>query len=559
MATAGSERGLSLRSPARYTEAAARLVALYAERRWPSTRAGRPGAPTPWPGPGWTPRPTGSTRCGRPPGCSTAARSAPRPAPTRSTGPRPTWPSTGRPWPCSGTEAELHGDGADGALARRLPLRPGRAHLRRHQRDPAQRGGRAHARAAARLSGGTGRALRLHRPAARVPRRGPPGAGQGVHHRRPPRRLRRPVGPDARGGPRWPSWAWSGLTGPRGPRRARARAGRPGAAARGGRAGGAARAAARDHRPGRPLLAELAVGGARWRGHVGGRGWRPSPRASVGRRRSARRRSPLGAGAPGPTAPTCWSWWRRGDDGGPEIHVVGADRVAVTPVPSLDPTRRLGSARWAGRTRPTPGWPPARRPPSRIRRHRRPGRGRHRRRAARADRPHDHHGRRVRQGAPPVREADRELPGGQAPAGRGPGRPRVRPAGGLRGGVGTGRGRGRRVEDRPLRPRPTPRMRPPRRPGSPSRCTGPSATPGSATCTCSSNGPGPWPRRGARPPTTAHRVLDSLAGADGALGRRLRPARSRPGPSGAAGSGLGEGVDGHPVVRAPTGTGGRAR
>jgi alkylation response protein AidB-like acyl-CoA dehydrogenase len=33
MATAGSERGLSLRSPARYTEAANRLVSLYAERR----------------------------------------------------------------------------------------------------------------------------------------------------------------------------------------------------------------------------------------------------------------------------------------------------------------------------------------------------------------------------------------------------------------------------------------------------------------------------------------------------------------------------------------------
>ena len=33
MATAGSERGLSLRSPARYTEAASRLVALYAEQR----------------------------------------------------------------------------------------------------------------------------------------------------------------------------------------------------------------------------------------------------------------------------------------------------------------------------------------------------------------------------------------------------------------------------------------------------------------------------------------------------------------------------------------------
>ncbi|MGH9030129.1 MAG: acyl-CoA dehydrogenase family protein [Acidimicrobiales bacterium] len=33
MATAGSERGLSLRSPARYTEAARRLLSLYAERR----------------------------------------------------------------------------------------------------------------------------------------------------------------------------------------------------------------------------------------------------------------------------------------------------------------------------------------------------------------------------------------------------------------------------------------------------------------------------------------------------------------------------------------------
>jgi alkylation response protein AidB-like acyl-CoA dehydrogenase len=33
MATAGSERGLSLRSPARYTEAAARLVELYRSRR----------------------------------------------------------------------------------------------------------------------------------------------------------------------------------------------------------------------------------------------------------------------------------------------------------------------------------------------------------------------------------------------------------------------------------------------------------------------------------------------------------------------------------------------
>jgi alkylation response protein AidB-like acyl-CoA dehydrogenase len=36
-------------------------------------------------------------------------------------------------------------------------------------------------------------------------------------------------------------------------------------------------------------------------------------------------------------------------DGGPdglELHAVGADRVAVTPVPSLDPTRRLGITQW---------------------------------------------------------------------------------------------------------------------------------------------------------------------------------------------------------------------
>ena len=70
MATAGSERGLSLRSPARYTEAADRLVALYAERLATRPGAGRRASPTPWPGPGSTPRPTGSTPCGRPPGSS---------------------------------------------------------------------------------------------------------------------------------------------------------------------------------------------------------------------------------------------------------------------------------------------------------------------------------------------------------------------------------------------------------------------------------------------------------------------------------------------------------
>ena len=101
------------------------------------------------------------------------------------------------------------------------------------------------------------------------------------------------------------------------------------------------------------------------------------------------------------------------------------------------------------------------------------------------------HDRRLRQGAPPVRPAHRELPGRQAPAGRGPGQARVRPAGGLRRRLGPRRGRAR-----PHRPASTakarPRTRPPRRPGSPSRCTGPSATPGSATSTSSSSGRGPW-------------------------------------------------------------------
>ncbi len=101
MATAGSERGLSLRSPARYTEAAGRLVALYAERRAADpvraarSRRGGPGL---------------DGRRGLPaqhavdgdPGARRWGRWGPRPAPTRSTGPRPTWPSTGPPWPCSG-------------------------------------------------------------------------------------------------------------------------------------------------------------------------------------------------------------------------------------------------------------------------------------------------------------------------------------------------------------------------------------------------------------------------------------------------------------------------
>ena len=59
----GSERGLSLRSPARYTEAAARLIELF-DRPRPSRP---PVGPTPSPGPTSTPRPTSCTPTGRPP------------------------------------------------------------------------------------------------------------------------------------------------------------------------------------------------------------------------------------------------------------------------------------------------------------------------------------------------------------------------------------------------------------------------------------------------------------------------------------------------------------
>ncbi len=54
MATAGSERGLSLRSPARYTEAAARLVELYRRQAAHATPHAPPGprcSPTTWHGP----------------------------------------------------------------------------------------------------------------------------------------------------------------------------------------------------------------------------------------------------------------------------------------------------------------------------------------------------------------------------------------------------------------------------------------------------------------------------------------------------------------------------
>ena len=96
MATAGSERGLSLRSPARYTEAADRLVQLYAAARRPARVRRRRGA-----GPHGRRGLQAAHLLDGDAGWPAATRSGPRPAATRSSGPRPTSPSTPPPSTCS--------------------------------------------------------------------------------------------------------------------------------------------------------------------------------------------------------------------------------------------------------------------------------------------------------------------------------------------------------------------------------------------------------------------------------------------------------------------------
>ena len=71
---------------------------------------------------------------------------------------------------------------------------------------------------------------------------------------------------------------------------------------------------------------------------------------------------------------------------GPELHGLDAGTVAVTPVSSLDPTRRLGTPMWSPHR--TPCWHRGRGPAG-IGRDRRPGGRGRRRRAARAGRPDD--------------------------------------------------------------------------------------------------------------------------------------------------------------------------
>ena len=302
MSTAGSERGLSLRSPARYTEAAGRLVDLLRRRRG---RTGR--------------------RTGR---ADDVARAyvdaeayrlhtywtASRVVDGQAIGPEAScnkifWSETDLAIHAAalsllGPEAELlerpdvEGGRPGPGLARRLPLRPGRTDLRRDQRDPAQRGGRAPARAAAGLRP-PGRALRLHRAAARAARRGASGPRARVHGRRPARRRR--VRPGARR--RAPAAErWSVLAEPRGHRPARPRGPRGPRPGRGRPGRGRSRRRAGPPCPSRspsrpalaaPLLGEIVADATQGAGHRPDRAVAPpvASGAGGGDRRRGRRRA----------------------------------------------------------------------------------------------------------------------------------------------------------------------------------------------------------------------------------------------------------------------------
>ena len=76
--------------------------------------AARPLPPTPWRRPTWTPRPTSCTPTGRRRAWRAATPSAPRPAATRSSGPRPTSPSTPPRSTCSAPRPSCWRPGAPG-------------------------------------------------------------------------------------------------------------------------------------------------------------------------------------------------------------------------------------------------------------------------------------------------------------------------------------------------------------------------------------------------------------------------------------------------------------
>ena len=149
-------------------------------------------------------------------------------------------------------------------------------------------------------------------------------------------------------------------------------------------------------------------------------------------------------------------------------------RSSSSPRPSVDGARRLFEVHGHAARRSTV---------ADVARRVRPRRRRHRRAACGLAQTHARPDRRVREGAPPVRRADRLVPGGEAPPRQRPHRARVRPPARL-----PGRGVARRRRSRHARARVDGegqgrrgRARRPRRP----RCsaTAPSATRPSTTCT----------------------------------------------------------------------------
>jgi alkylation response protein AidB-like acyl-CoA dehydrogenase len=97
MSTASHERGLSLRSPGRFSAAAARLVGLWQRAGDPADTGLRDRVADAWIGArAYRLHPTRP-----PPGSPAAARWAPSPASGRSSGPSWTSPCTKRPWTCS--------------------------------------------------------------------------------------------------------------------------------------------------------------------------------------------------------------------------------------------------------------------------------------------------------------------------------------------------------------------------------------------------------------------------------------------------------------------------
>ena len=304
MATAGSERGLSLRSPARYTEAGA-----------PAGRALPPTAPTP------TRRAPAALRRRRGPGRD---RRRGLPAPhlldrhpgarrrgRRSRGideqdllvrDRPRHPRAPR-WPARRGGRAARRRRPTAAVARRLPLRPGRA-----RSTPAPTRSSATWWPSA-CSGCPG--PEPHRAVGA--RCTSPSTSSQLEFRA---QLRAFADKECTPADIREAWAsalgWSparwaalaemgvvGLTVPEELRRAGSRPGRPGAAARGGRAGRAARAAGRDHRA-------RGAGAGRARPAPQGEALRARWLAAGGRRRG--RRSPWGRRrcrpCPGPRGPT---------------------------------------------------------------------------------------------------------------------------------------------------------------------------------------------------------------------------------------------------------------